>query len=113
MAQNETWLNHDLMNPVKVQYLDGNLFSMDNAGNLIGVVLTRDGVDYSGGGSISANVIRSDGGTVAVFHRRIKEITQVDIVFIKSKIAVAFDFLIDAPETVLQITRHDTAAGDP
>ena len=66
MAQNETWLNHDLLDAVKVQYLDGNLFSMDNAGNLIGVKLTRDGVDYSGGGSISANVIRSDGGTVVV-----------------------------------------------
>lgn len=66
MAQNETWLKHDLLEAVKVQYLDGNLFSMDNAGNLIGVMLTRDGEDYSGGGSVSANVIRSDGGTVAV-----------------------------------------------
>ena len=66
MAQNETWLTHDLMDAVKVQYLDGNLFSMDNAGNLIGVTLTRDGEDYSGGGSVYANVIRSDGGTVAV-----------------------------------------------
>lgn len=66
MAQNETWLNHDLLDAVKVQYLDGNLFSQDNAGNLIGVNLTRDGVDYSGGGSVSANVIRADGGTVAV-----------------------------------------------
>ena len=68
MAQNqiETWLNQELMTPVKVRYLDGNLFSMDNAGNLIGVKLTKDGTDYSGGGSVSANVIRSDGGTVAV-----------------------------------------------
>ena len=66
MAQNETWLNHDLMSAVKVRYLDGNLFSMDNAGNLIGVILTKNGADYSGGGSISANVIRADGGTVAV-----------------------------------------------
>ena len=66
MAQNETWLNHDLLETVKVRYLAGHLFSMDNAGNLIGVKLTRDGVDYSGGGSISANVIRSDGGTVVV-----------------------------------------------
>ena len=66
MAQNETWLKHDLLEAVKVQYLDGNLFSMDNAGNLIGVTLTRNGEDYSGGGSVSANVIRSDGGTIAV-----------------------------------------------
>ena len=66
MAQNETWLNHDMMNAVKVQYLDGNVFSMDNAGNLIGVHLTRGGVDYDGVGSVSANVIRADGTTVAV-----------------------------------------------
>lgn len=66
MAQNETWLNHDLLEAVQVQYLDGNLFSQDNAGNLIGVLLTRDGVPYAGGGSVSANVIRADGTTVAV-----------------------------------------------
>ena len=66
MAQNETWLNHDMMNAVKVQYLDGNVFSMDNAGNLIGVVLTKGGVAYSGGGTVSANVIRADGATVSV-----------------------------------------------
>ena len=66
MAQNETWLNHDFMQAVKVQYLDGNVFTQDNAGNLIGVHLTRDGVDYSGGGSVAANVIRADGATIAV-----------------------------------------------
>lgn len=66
MAQNETWLNHDMLEAVRVQYLDGNLFSMDNAGNLIGVNLTRGGVDYSGGGSVSSNVIRADGSTVSV-----------------------------------------------
>lgn len=66
MAQIETWLNQDMMQAVKVRYLDGNLFSQDNAGNLIGVKLTRDGEDYSGGGTVSANVIRADGGTVAV-----------------------------------------------
>ena len=66
MAQNETWLNHDLLEAVQVQYLDGNLFSQDNAGNLIGVLLNRGGVPYAGGGSVSANVIRADGATVAV-----------------------------------------------
>ena len=66
MAQIETWLNQDMMEAVKVRYLDGNLFSMDNAGNLIGVNLTKAGAAYSGGGSVSANVIRADGGTVAV-----------------------------------------------
>ena len=66
MAQIETWLNQDLLNPVKVRYIDGNFFSQDNAGNLIGINLTRDGMNYSGGGSVSANVIRADGATVAV-----------------------------------------------
>ena len=66
MAQIETWLNQEMMQAVKVRYLDGNLFSMDNAGNLIGVTLTKNGTDYSGGGTVSANVIRADGGTVAV-----------------------------------------------
>ena len=54
------------MEAVKVQYLNGNLFSMDNSGNLIGVNLSRNGVPYSGGGSVSASVIRADGATVAV-----------------------------------------------
>ena len=66
MAYNETWMIHDLMSAVKVKYLDGNVFSQDNAGNLIGVHLTRGGVDYDGGGTVSANVIRADGVTVAV-----------------------------------------------
>ena len=66
MAQIETWLNQEMTDAVKVRYLDGNLFSMDNAGNLIGVNLTKNGVAYSGGGTVSASVIRADGGTVAV-----------------------------------------------
>lgn len=66
MAQIETWLNQEMTEAVKVRYLDGNLFSMDNAGNLIGVNLTKNGVAYSGGGTVSASVIRADGGTVAV-----------------------------------------------
>ena len=66
MAQNETWLNHDMMGAVHVQYLDGNVFSQDNAGNLIGVYLTKGGTAYSGGGTVAANVIRADGATVAV-----------------------------------------------
>ena len=66
MPQIETWLNQDLKKAVKVQYLDGNLFSMDNSGNLIGVLLTNNGESYSGGGTVAANVIRSDGTTVAV-----------------------------------------------
>lgn len=64
--QNEIWLNHDMMNAVKVQYLDGNFFSQDSSGNIVGVHITKGGSDYDSGGTISASVIRADGATVAV-----------------------------------------------
>lgn len=66
MAQLETWLRQDLKQPIKVQYLGGNLFSQDNQANLIGVEVFDDGVAATLGGSVSASVIRADGGTVAV-----------------------------------------------
>ena len=62
----ETWYNQDLNSAVKVQYLNGNVFSMDNNGNKIGVNVFQDGEPVTLTGSISADVIRSDGGTVAV-----------------------------------------------
>lgn len=66
MAVFETWLDQDLKKPVRIQYLSGNLFSQDNMGNLIGVNVTDDGAPATLGGSVSANVIRADGATVAV-----------------------------------------------
>lgn len=66
MAQLETWLRQDLKQPIKVQYLGGNLFSQDNQANLIVVEVFDDGVAATLGGSVSASVIRADGGTVAV-----------------------------------------------
>lgn len=66
MAQLETFYNQDIHQPVKVHYLDGNVFSQDNYGNIIGVNVTDNGVPASLSGSVSANVIRSDGATVAV-----------------------------------------------
>ena len=66
MAVIETWRRRDLNSLTQIEYLQGNLFSQDAAGNLIGVELYSGGEAYSGGGSISANVIRADGGTVAV-----------------------------------------------
>ena len=62
----ETWYSQDLNSAVKVQYLNGNVFSMDNNGNKIGVNVFQDGEPVTLTGSISADVIRSDGGTVAV-----------------------------------------------
>lgn len=66
MAQLETWFRQDLKQPLKVQYLGGNLFSQDNQANLIGAEVFDEGVAATLGGSVSASVIRADGGTVTV-----------------------------------------------
>ena len=66
MARIETWFNQDLKKPVKVQYIDGNVFSQDNYGNIVGVNVLSNGTEVDVGGSVSANVIRSDGTTVAI-----------------------------------------------
>ena len=66
MARIETWYEQDLKKPVKVHHLDGNIFSLDNGGNLIGVKLTDNGAPATVTGSVSASVIRPDGATVAI-----------------------------------------------
>ena len=66
MAQLETWIKQDLKEPLHVRYLSGNMFTQDNAANLVGVEVFDDGEPATLGGSVSANVVRSDGGTVAV-----------------------------------------------
>lgn len=66
MAMIETWFNQDLQEPVQVRYLDGNVFSQDNQGNLIGVNVFNGGAPASLSGAVSASCIRPDGNTVAV-----------------------------------------------
>ena len=66
MATIVTDLHCDLTQNVKPQFLHGNLFSQDNAANTINVHVFNGGEPAALGGSISANVIRSDGATVAV-----------------------------------------------
>lgn len=66
MAMIETWYEQDLNKPVKVHYLDGNVFSQDNQGNLVGVNVYDGGAPATLSGAVSASVIRSDGTTVAV-----------------------------------------------
>ena len=66
MATVNVNLTCDLQHPVQVQYIGGNMFSQDNAGNTINVDVFDDGEPATLGGSISANVIRADGATVAV-----------------------------------------------
>lgn len=62
----ETWFNQDTQQAVKIQYIDGNVFSMDNNGNKIGVNMFTNGVASDVAGTVSANVIRADGATVPV-----------------------------------------------
>lgn len=66
MARIETWFDQDLNNAVKVHYIDGNVFSQDNGGNVVGVNVFKGGTKATLSGSVSANVIRADGATVAV-----------------------------------------------
>jgi len=66
MAEVNINLKCDLQHAVKVQYLEGNLFSQDAAANTINIEVTDNGAPATIGGTVSANVIRPDGGTVAV-----------------------------------------------
>lgn len=59
-------LYSDLQHPVQVQYIEGNMFSMDNAGNTVNVYVNDGGEPATLSGSVSALVIRPDGATVAV-----------------------------------------------
>lgn len=65
MAVIETWFHQDLQEPVKVNYLNGNLFSNNGNGNRIGVVLTNNGEALASiSGTVSGYVVTSDGSTV-------------------------------------------------
>lgn len=65
MAQIETWYRQDLTQPVQVHHLPGNVFSQDNQGNIVGVEVFDGGVPATLSGTVSATIVRSDGGTVA------------------------------------------------
>ena len=60
----ETWLKADLQAPVTVKRIDGNLFSGDNHGNLVGVTVTDAGEPATLSGEVRGYFIRSDGNTV-------------------------------------------------
>lgn len=64
MAELQSWFDQDINKAVQVHYLDGNVFSADNAGNIIGVSVWDNGQPATLGGSVSANIIRADGVTV-------------------------------------------------
>lgn len=73
MAVIQTNLKCELNEAVKVQYLNGVLFSQDNQANQINVAVYKNGEPASIAGDVTANVIRSDGGTVAVSGGTISE----------------------------------------
>ena len=66
MAVIETLLQCDLKKPVQVKQLTGNLFSLDNDGNLIGVRVTSGGQPVVLEGVVTGYCILADGQTVVV-----------------------------------------------
>lgn len=66
MAVIETWLRQDLKGLVTVRSLQGQVFSLDNGGNLIGVKVTKDGQPVTLTGTVTGYCILSDGQTVTV-----------------------------------------------
>ena len=66
MAQIETWFEQDLKKPVKVHTLNGNVFTLDNAGSLIGVKVYDDGSPATLSGSVNGYIILPDDTTVSV-----------------------------------------------
>lgn len=66
MAQFETWLEADLKGPQRVEVLKGNIFTQDNLGNKIGVIVTDNGEAATLSGTVTGHIIRPDGNTVTV-----------------------------------------------
>lgn len=66
MARIETWFNQEIMEPVKVQYIDGNVFCDDNNGNLIGVKMFKNGSPLNLTGSIIAYCVLATGVSIPV-----------------------------------------------
>lgn len=66
MALIETWMQTDADALVKVEVLEGNLFTGDADGNLIGAVVKRNGAAVPLTGAVSGFVMLNDGTTVVV-----------------------------------------------
>jgi len=66
MAVFETWTSYDLQQPLKPRILDGAIFTNDNDANLFGIILTDGGQPATLAGTVSGNVIKSDGLTTAI-----------------------------------------------
>ena len=62
----ESWFNQDFKEAVKVRYLDGVVFSMDNRGNLIGVNMFNNGSPATLSGSCTGYCVLATGLTIPV-----------------------------------------------
>ena len=66
MARMELWRRRDLEGIVKTEYVDGNFFSQDSSGNLVGVEVYKNGAEETLTGSVTGYCILKDGTTVSV-----------------------------------------------
>lgn len=66
MAIAETWLNCDLKRPVIVHQMNGNVFSHDDGGSLIGVNVFSNGAPVALSGTVVGYCIVPDGSTISV-----------------------------------------------
>lgn len=66
MARIETWVNCDLKKTVQVHRVTGNLFTLDNQGNLIGVRVFDNRQPVTLAGTVNGYCILADGTTVPV-----------------------------------------------
>lgn len=66
MAIAETWFNCDLKKPIIVHQMNGNVFSHDDGGSLIGVNVFSDGEPVTLSGTVNGYCIIPDGSTIAI-----------------------------------------------
>lgn len=66
MAQFKQWFDQDFNEKIEIHHCESVMFTGDDQGALVGVRLFDNGVAYSGGGTVTGAVKRSDGGRVAL-----------------------------------------------
>ena len=66
MAQFEQWFDQDFTEKIEIRHCESVMFTGDDNGVVVGVLLFNGGAAYSGGGTVSGAVKRSDGGLVAL-----------------------------------------------
>lgn len=66
MAVMELWRRRDLEGAVKTEYIDGNFFTQDSVGNLVGVKVYSNGAEVALTGSVTGYCVLPSGETVSV-----------------------------------------------